>query len=111
MVVLGGMGNIPGVIVGALVIYFVLNSFLPALPSTIESLANSLGLSSLNAQNGDWPGLAGEVQRINFLVYGLILVLMMLLRPQGIFPSRVREQELKHAAVQEDEAAVEASHS
>jgi len=36
---------------------------------------------------------------------------MMLLRPQGIFPSRVREQELKHAAVQEDEAAVEASHA
>jgi len=111
MVVLGGMGSITGVIVGALVIYFVLNSFLPALPSSIESLANSLGLSSLNAQNGDWPGLAGEIQRINFLVYGLILVLMMLLRPQGIFPSRVREQELKHAAVQEDEAAVEASHA
>jgi branched-chain amino acid transport system permease protein len=81
------------------------------LPSTVESLANNFGLSSLNVQNGDWPGLAQETQRINFLVYGLILVLMMLLRPQGIFPSRVREQELKHAAVQDDEAAVEAGHS
>jgi branched-chain amino acid transport system permease protein len=111
MVVLGGMGNISGVIVGALVIYFVLNSILPALPSTVESLANNFGLSSLNVQNGDWPGLAQETQRINFLVYGLILVLMMLLRPQGIFPSRVREQELKHAAVQDDEAAVEAAHA
>ena len=111
MVVLGGMGNITGVIVGALVIYFVLNSVLPALPSTVESLANNLGLSWLNVQNGDWPGLAQETQRVNFLVYGLILVLMMLLRPQGIFPSRVREQELKHAAVQEEEAEVEASHA
>jgi branched-chain amino acid transport system permease protein len=111
MVVLGGMGNITGVIVGALVIYFVLNSFLPALPPAIESLTNSVGLSSWNVQNGDWPGLAGEVGRLNFLIYGLILVLMMLLRPQGIFPSRVREQELKHAAVQEDEAAVEAAHA
>jgi len=37
-------------------------------------------------------------------------VLMMLLRPQGILPSRVREQELKHAAVQEDEAAIEMTH-
>jgi hypothetical protein len=36
---------------------------------------------------------------------------MMLLRPQGIFPSRIREQELKHAAVQEDEAAVEQVHA
>ncbi len=111
MVVLGGMGNITGVIVGALVIYFVLNSVLPALPSTVESLANNFGLSWLNVQNGDWPGLAQETQRVNFLVYGLILVLMMLLRPQGIFPSRVREQELKHAAVQEEEPEVEASHA
>jgi branched-chain amino acid transport system permease protein len=111
MVVLGGMGNITGVIVGALVIYFVLNSLLPSLPPAVESLANSVGLGSLNAQKGDWPGLAQETQRVQFLIYGLILVLMMLLRPQGIFPSRVREQELKHAAVQEEEAAVEAVHA
>jgi hypothetical protein len=50
-------------------------------------------------------------QRLQFLLYGLILVLMMLLRPQGIFPSRVREQELKHAAVKEEEAVVEQVHS
>jgi branched-chain amino acid transport system permease protein len=111
MVVLGGMGSITGVIVGALAIYFVLNTFLPALPPFVENLANNVGLGFLNTQNGDWPGLAQETQRINFLVYGLILVLMMLLRPQGIFPSRVREQELKHAAVNEDEAAVEAAHT
>lgn len=107
MVVLGGMGNITGVIVGAIVIYFVLNSLLPSLPATVESLATNLGLGSLNARSGDWPGLAGETQRLQFLLYGLILVLMMLLRPQGIFPSRVREQELKHTAVQEEETVVE----
>ncbi|HEY1420093.1 MAG TPA: ABC transporter ATP-binding protein [Candidatus Dormibacteraeota bacterium] len=111
MVVLGGMGNITGVIVGALAIYFILNSLLPALPPAAESLANAVGLSSLNAQNGDWPGLAGETQRVQFLLYGLILVLMMLLRPQGIFPSRVREQELKHDAVQAEETVVEQEHN
>ena len=42
-----------------------------------------------------WPGLEDFVGRLNFLVLGLILVVMMLLRPQGILPSRVREQELK----------------
>jgi branched-chain amino acid transport system permease protein len=107
MVVLGGMGNITGVIVGALVIYFILNSVIPSLPSAVESFAGNVGLGALNARNGDWPGLAGETQRLQFLVYGLILVLMMLLRPQGIFPSRVREQELKHAAVLEEETVVE----
>ena len=107
MVVLGGMGNISGVIVGALVIYFILNTLLPSLASNAESLANNVGLGSLNVQTGDWPGLYAEVQRMQFLIFGLILVLIMLLRPQGLFPSRVREQELKHAAVQEEASAVE----
>ena len=107
MVVLGGMGNIPGVIVGAIAIYFVLNNLLVALPSNVESVANAVGLGSLNKSSGDWPGLGGEVQRLQFLLYGLILVGMMLLRPQGLFPSRVREQELKHDAVVEEETVAE----
>jgi branched-chain amino acid transport system permease protein len=111
MVVLGGMGNTTGVIVGALAIYFILNNVLPALPGQVESLTNSVGLSSLNVQNGDWPGLAGLAQRLQFLLYGLILVAMMLLRPQGLFPSRVREQELKHEAVIEEETVVEQAHA
>jgi branched-chain amino acid transport system permease protein len=111
MIVLGGMGNIPGVIVGAISIYFILHWLIPALPSAVESAANSFGLQSLNATNGDWPGLANATQRLNLLLFGLILVSMMLLRPQGIFPSRVREQELKHASGQEDEAAIEAAHA
>ena len=111
MIVLGGMGNIPGVIVGAVLIYFILHWLIPALPSAVESAASSLGLQSLNASNGDWPGLANATQRVNLLMFGLILVTMMLLRPQGIFPSRVREQELKHASGQEDEAAIEAAHA
>ena len=107
MVVLGGMGNISGVIIGALGIYSVLYVILPHLPPTISDLAATLGLGSLNQVNGDWPGLGHLVERLNFLIYGLILVLVMLLRPQGLFPSRVREQELKHAAVQEEETVVE----
>ena len=111
MVVLGGMGSISGVIVGAIAIYFILNNVLANLPRNIESLATTLGLGFLNKSAGAWPGLAGETQRLQFLIYGLILVLMMLLRPQGIFPSRVREQELKHAAVQEEETVVELEHA
>jgi branched-chain amino acid transport system permease protein len=107
MVVLGGMGSITGVIVGAIAIYFVLNNLLVALPPNVESLANAVGLGFLNKSNGDWPGLAGETQRLQFLLYGLILVLMMLLRPQGLFPSRVREQELRHDAVVEEETVAE----
>ena len=94
MVVLGGMGNIPGVVVGSLVIYFITFIFLPALPPLAEEWAASLGLGSLIPPNGDWPGIGQEVQRLKFLLFGLILVLTMLLRPQGLIPSRVRAQEL-----------------
>jgi len=111
MIVLGGMGNIPGVIIGAVAIYFILNWFLPALPPNIESLANTFGFGALNDRNGDWPGLANATQRLTLLIFGLILVTMMLLRPQGLFPSRVREQELKHAVGLEDEAAIEQAHA
>ncbi|MDE3113122.1 MAG: ABC transporter ATP-binding protein [Chloroflexota bacterium] len=95
MVVLGGMGNIPGVIVGSLVIYYILYNFLPDLPGHLTDMANAFGFSGLLQQSGDWPGLAEEASRLKFLVFGSILVATMLLRPQGLMPSRVREQELQ----------------
>ena len=99
MVVLGGMGNIPGVILGSLAIYFIEFKFLIDLPANVVNIANAIGLQSLDPINGDWPGLNDFVQRLNFLVLGLILVVMMLLRPQGILPSRIRAQELKARGV------------
>src|SRR6267143_2732135 len=101
MVVLGGMGNISGVIIGALVLYYVVYYLIPGLPENVTNLANSIGLSSETTH-----GLADATQHLNYIIYGAILVAMMLLRPQGLLPSRIREQELKHAAVQEEEAAV-----
>ncbi len=102
MIVLGGMGNIPGVIAGAMLIYVVIFGLLGALPPLAEEWATSLGFSSLVAPNGEWPGIAQEVQRLRFLIFGLILVMTMLLRPQGLIPSRVRQQELQKG-VHEDQ--------
>jgi len=58
MVVLGGMGNVTGVIIGALVMYFLIFWLIPGLPQNATELANNLGLGSLNQSSGDWPGLA-----------------------------------------------------
>lgn len=101
MVVLGGMGNIPGVIIGALTIYFIDFYLLTNLPNWVGSLANAVGLGGLNQAHGAWPGLQSEAQNLTYLVFGLILVGVMLLRPQGLLPSRAREEELTHAAVTE----------
>jgi len=59
-----------------------------------EEWATAIGLGGIVPPNGEWPGIAQEVQRLKFLFFGLILVLTMLLRPQGLIPSRVRQQEL-----------------
>jgi branched-chain amino acid transport system permease protein len=97
MVVLGGMGNIPGAMLGGAVLYFILFWFLPNAPSQVESLASASGLGFLNQVNPNgWPGIAEEVSRSKYVIFGLILVGIMLLRPQGLLPSQVRKQELRH---------------
>jgi branched-chain amino acid transport system permease protein len=94
MVVLGGMGNIPGVMAGSLLVYYVIFMLLPQLPQTATDIANAVGLSVLTQQNGDYPGIGEMASRLKFLVFGLILVVVMLVRPQGLIPSRERQQEL-----------------
>jgi len=102
MVVLGGMGNIPGVMVGAVVLYFVLFKFLPDAPAQATSLFTAVGLQGITkAVPGGWPGIGEEIARAKFVIFGLILVLIMLFRPQGLVPSRVREQELRGGTADE----------
>lgn len=98
MVVLGGMGNIPGAMLGSAVLYFILFWLLPSAPGQLQGLASSMGLDFLNKANGWWPGIAEEVSRSKYLIFGLILVGIMLLRPQGLLPSQIRKQELTHSA-------------
>jgi branched-chain amino acid transport system permease protein len=79
MVVLGGMGNIFGVIVGAILL-----SFVPEiLRYTVEPMQRALFGRSL---------IDPEV--IRMLLFGLAMVVMMLFRPAGILPSAVRKREL-----------------
>ena len=82
MVVLGGMGNIWGVVLGA-----VLLSFVPELLRyTVEPLQLYLfGRTFI------------EPEVIRMLLFGLALVLMMLYRPAGLLPSAVRKRELSKA--------------
>jgi branched-chain amino acid transport system permease protein len=79
MVVLGGMGNVWGVVLGA-----VLLSFVPELLRyTVEPVQKSLFGRTII-----------EPEVIRMLLFGLALVLMMLYRPAGLLPSAVRKREL-----------------
>ncbi len=78
MVVLGGMGNIGGVIIGALLL-----SFVPeVLRYTVEPV-----------QRAVFGRMLIEPEVIRMLLFGLALVLMMLYRPAGIWPSKTRKRE------------------
>ena len=79
MVVLGGMGNIWGVVLGA-----VLLSFVPELLRyTVEP-----------AQQALFGRQIIEAEVLRMLLFGLAMVLMMLYRPAGLLPSAVRKREL-----------------
>jgi branched-chain amino acid transport system permease protein len=78
MLVLGGMGNIPGVIVGSLVISSLDRFILPQLTNLFHAINVPIDLTNSR-----------------FLIYGVILVLTMLFRPEGLLPSRQRKAELR----------------
>lgn len=87
MVILGGMGSFPGVILGAAVVTLLNLRILPGLGEA----TSQLGLN----QNVN----PAQLQR---LIFGVILVAMMLLRPEGLLPSRRRTLELHHDEDQDD---------
>ncbi|WP_407919291.1 ABC transporter permease subunit [Crenobacter luteus] len=82
MVVLGGMGNIPGVILGA-----VLLSVAP------EFLRDVIG----PVQMATFGRMIIDPENARMLLFGLAMVLMMLVRPEGIWPSKRRQAEFKDA--------------
>jgi branched-chain amino acid transport system permease protein len=86
MIILGGIGNIWGVVVGAVTLIYVNDGLLPYIGQQLQN-----------------QGLPNPAQ-YNFLFFGIILVLMMRLRPQGFLPSRQREAELSLTALAEAEA-------
>ena len=71
LIIVGGMGSIPGVIVGAIAL---------------------IGM----------PELLREVSEYRFLFYGAALIMMMLAKPEGLWPSQATLRELHHEDTGED---------
>jgi branched-chain amino acid transport system permease protein len=98
MVILGGMGNIWGVAVGALVVYMIQVVVLKNINAVLEAIhfpAFDIGPVHVDLVNVPFV-------EFQFLLYGVALVLMMLLRPEGLFPSKRRAAEL-HVAEELEE--------
>ncbi|MFN8412776.1 MAG: hypothetical protein U0Z26_10345 [Anaerolineales bacterium] len=96
VVILGGIGNINGVIVGGLVLMTADRLFLPALKDFLTALLTHTVLPSM-ASN---PTLQNAVKDnanpilYRFLLFGLTLVIMMAVRPEGLIPNEQVRAEL-----------------
>jgi len=64
LIIVGGLGSIPGVIVGAIIL---------------------IGL----------PEMLREFAEYRLLMYGFLLIIMMLVKPEGFWPEKRRRQELR----------------
>jgi branched-chain amino acid transport system permease protein len=87
MVILGGLGSIWGVVLGAAALGFV-NHWL--IPDVLDGEFVRGKLDSL--------GLEFTFSEVTFGVFGFVLVLMMVLRPEGLLPERRHQLELASAA-------------
>ncbi len=82
MVILGGMGSLRGVVVGAFALTYVSQTFLPFLGKIIDPYVQGAGLTDFTLVS------------LNYLIFGVVLVLMMIFRPEGLLPVAARKAEL-----------------
>jgi branched-chain amino acid transport system permease protein len=95
MVILGGMGNLLGVLLGGAVLEWINLTVL----GWVGDRINDIGRAT------NTPLLTEIVpSRYNFLLFGLLLVIMMNIRPEGLMPSRQRQAELHMRARAEEPA-------
>jgi branched-chain amino acid transport system permease protein len=87
MVILGGLGNMAGVIVGGLLIMGADRLILPEAANLIRDIAQTKTGSS------DIPSFR-DLPQFRLMLFGLVLVIMMVVRPEGLLPSARRKAEL-----------------
>jgi branched-chain amino acid transport system permease protein len=79
MVILGGLGSIWGVILGGMILGYL----------------NVAGLATFGSKLQE-AGVDFDPTKYQFGFYGVIIVLMMLFRPEGLIPERRHKRELEH---------------
>jgi branched-chain amino acid transport system permease protein len=107
MVILGGMGSIPGAVLGATAVTVLNLQVLKGLSLWLNELKNA-GVTVLGYNLADLP-TQFEPAKYERMIFGMILVLMMIFRPQGILPARRRQRELAEPAPARSTREVEAT--
>jgi branched-chain amino acid transport system permease protein len=86
MVILGGLGNIWGVVAGGVLVSFI-DRYL--IPDVLDDVPSKLGLDF-------------RMSDLNFAIFGFLLVLVMVMKPEGLFPEGRRKIELHESTAVEE---------
>jgi branched-chain amino acid transport system permease protein len=86
MIIVGGLGSIWGAVLGAMLLSYI-NYYL--IPDVLDSLPHTFGLNF-------------DLSQLSFGIFGFLLVLVMVLRPQGLLPERRRKMELTQSITATD---------
>jgi branched-chain amino acid transport system permease protein len=89
MVVFGGMGSVWGVVAGAAVLSLLQSWFLPSLTQWIHAIGEAVG--------NDWMQQIDLARSVE-LIFGIILVVMMLYRREGLIPATRKQHALSFEA-------------
>jgi branched-chain amino acid transport system permease protein len=87
MIILGGLGSIWGVVLGAVTLSFINFRLIPDI---------------LNDVPEEVFGLDFQLSELGFGIFGFLLVIMMVLRPEGLLPERRRQMELEEGVGVDD---------
>jgi branched-chain amino acid transport system permease protein len=79
MIILGGLGSIWGVVLGAVALSFINNRLIP---DVLNNVPSQIGLNF-------------DLTELSFGIFGFLLVIMMVLRPEGLLPEKRRQIELQ----------------
>ncbi len=91
MVIIGGLGSIWGALVGGMLLGYI-NNYL--IPDVLNGLPGKFGLNF-------------QLSEIEYGIFGFLLVLVMVLRPQGLIPERRRRLEMTSEIAAQDAELVE----
>jgi branched-chain amino acid transport system permease protein len=102
MVILGGLGNMTGVILGAIIIMAADRLYLPQIAQVLKSFLNTSVLPNIsNPQLRDFVATSIDPIQMRLFLFGLTLVIMMIVRPEGLVPDAMHQAELHEEASNE----------
>jgi branched-chain amino acid transport system permease protein len=87
MIILGGLGSIWGVVLGAIALTYINYTLIP---DTLNGLPGTFGLDF-------------QLADLSFGIFGFLLVIMMVLRPEGLLPERRRKLEFEEGVGVDDQ--------